>query len=190
MAQVNTNEFRSGLKILVDNQPHTIVTNDFVKPGKGQAFNRVRLRHLMTGRVVDRNFKSGEKFEIADVNETNLRLLYTEAQSAHFMSDESFEQIEINKDLIGPTWQWLKEDVVYLVIFYNGVPVSVEPPTFIEAKIAETSPGVRGDTASGRVLKPAQLETGALIQVPIFIEADEIVKVDTRTGDYVARVSK
>lgn len=190
MAHVNTNEFKAGLKVLLDSQPHTIVSNEFVKPGKGQAFNRVRLKHLLTHRVIDRNFKSGDKVELADVSETNLRLLYLEGDMAHFMSDESFEQSEIRREVIGAQWKWLKEDVNYLVTIYNGNPVSVDPPTFLELRVKETSPGVRGDTASGRVLKPAVVETGAELQVPIFIENDELIKVDTRTGDYVSRVAK
>lgn len=190
MATVTTNEFKAGLKVLLDQQPHTIVSNDFVKPGKGQAFNRVRFRHLLTQRVIDRNIKSGEKLELADVAETTLRLLYLEGNVAHFMSDESFEQTEIRREVISSSWKWLKEDINYVITIYNGNPIAVDPPTFLELRVTETSPGVRGDTASGRVLKPAVLETGCELQVPIFIETDEMIKVDTRTGDYVSRVAK
>lgn len=190
MASVNTSDFKAGLKVICDQNPYSIVSNEFVKPGKGQAFNRVRLKHLITGRVIDRNFKSGDRLELADVVETSLRLLYTEVSAAHFMSDETFEQSAIERQIIGDAWKWLKEDATYQVTFYNGAPVTIEPPTFLELRISDTSPGVRGDTASGRVLKAAQLETGAEIQVPIFIEMNDVVKVDTRTGDYVARAGK
>ncbi|MCH9627409.1 MAG: Elongation factor P [Chlamydiales bacterium] len=190
MAQVGTSDFRSGLKIEVDGQPYTIVTNQFVKPGKGQAFNRVRMKHLLSGRVVERTFKSGESFEQADVNETQMRLLYVDTSGATFMDDESYEQTTIDSDKIGDVKQWLLDDVLYAIVFYKGEPVTIEPPTFMELQITETDPGARGDTASGRVMKPATLSTGAVVQVPIFIDQDEVVKIDTRTGEYVSRVNK
>lgn len=188
MAQVSTNELKGGLKVEVEGQPYTIVTNEFVKPGKGQAFNRVRIKHLITGRVIERTFKSGDKLDLADVVDTKMRMLYKEPDGINFMDDVSFEQHKIPFSSIGDTVNWLLEDKVYDVIFYKGVPVTVEPPTFMEMVIVETSPGVRGDTASGRVLKPAILESGVKVQVPIFIEQGEKIKVDTRTGDYVSRV--
>lgn len=189
MVQISTNEFRAGVKVEVEGQPYTIVSNEFVKPGKGQSFNRVRLKHLISGRTVDRTFKSGDKVDLADVVETEMRMLYKEADGVVFMDDNSFEQIKIPHDSIGETSQWLLDDHLYEIIIYKGVPVTVEPPTFMEMIITETSPGVRGDTASGRVLKPAIVESGAKIQVPIFVEQGEKIKVDTRTGEYVSRVS-
>lgn len=189
MPQISTNEFRAGIKIEVEGQPYTIVSNEFVKPGKGQAFNRVRIKHLLTSRVIERTFKSGDKADVADVVDTNMRLLYKEGDSAVFMDETSFEQTSIPLKNIGDTAQWLVEDLLYSVVFYKGVPVTVEPPTFMEMKIIETAPGDRGNTASGRVLKPAITQSGAKIQVPIFIEEGEIVKIDTRTGEYVSRVS-
>ncbi len=188
MAQISTNEFRAGIKIEVEGQPYTIVSNEFVKPGKGQSFNRVRLKHILTGRTIDRTFKSGDKAEIADVVETQMRMLYKEADGIVFMDENSFEQTKIPLDSIGDTVQWLLEDHMYEIIIYKGTPVTVEPPTFMEMVITETSPGVRGDTASGRVMKPAIVESGAKIQVPIFIDQGEKIKVDTRTGEYVCRV--
>ncbi len=190
MGQVSTNEFRSGLKIEVDGQPYTIVTNQFVKPGKGQAFNRVRIRHLRSGRVVEKTFRSGETFELADIEESTMRLLYVDGEGATFMHDETFEQITIPMDKIEDVKQWLVDDVIYALVFYKGEPVTIEPPTFMELTITQTDPGARGDTASGRVLKPATMSTGAVVQVPIFIEEGEVVKVDTRTGEYVSRVNK
>lgn len=189
MPQVSTNEIRGGYKVEVEGQPYTVVSNEFIKPGKGQAFNRIKLKHLLTGRVIERTFKSGEKLDVADVSEAEMRLLYKEADGIIFMDEKSFEQIKITNDHIGDTMQWLLDDHLYEVIFYNGQPVSVEPPTFMEMTITETAPGVRGDTASGRVLKPAIVESGAKVQVPIFIEQGEKIKIDTRTGEYVSRVS-
>lgn len=189
MAQVSTNEMRPGLKVELEGQPFVIVTNEFVKPGKGQAFNRVRFKHLVTGRVVDKTFKSGEKIDLADIVETEMRMLYREMDGIVFMDDKTFEQIKIGSDRIGDTDQWMLEDKAYEVLIYNGEPITVEPPTFMELRITRTDPGVRGDTASGRVMKPATLESGAEIQVPIFVEEGELIKVDTRTGDYVSRVS-
>lgn len=190
MAQISTNEFKAGLKIIVDGQPYTIVTNQFVKPGKGQAFNRVRMKHLLTERVIERTFKSGETVDQADVSEMQMRMLYKDADGAVFMDDNSFEQITIPHDKVGEVGQWLLEDQIYSIVFYNGNPVLIEPPTFMELEIVETSPGVRGDTASGRVMKPAITNSGAKIQIPIFIEQGEIIKVDTRSNEYVARVNK
>lgn len=188
MAQMSTNEIRGGVKIEVDAQPYTIVSNEFVKPGKGQAFNRIRMKHLLTGRVIERTYKSGEKLDLADVSDSQMRLLYKEADGVIFMDEKTFEQIKIPFENIGDSAQWLLDDHLFQVIFYNGQPVSVETPTFMEMVITETSPGVRGDTASGRVMKPAILESGAKIQVPIFVDQGEKIKVDTRTGEYVSRV--
>lgn len=188
--QISTNEFKAGLKIIIEGQPYTIVSNEFVKPGKGQSFNRVRIKHLMTARVIEKTLKSGDKVDLADVEETNMRLLYKEADGAVFMDEVSFEQIKIPLANLGDTEQWLLDDVLYSIVFYNGEPVTVEPPTFMDMRIAETAPGDRGNTASGRVLKPAVLQSGAKIQVPIFIDEGELIKVDTRTGEYVSRVSE
>ena len=187
MAQVGTNELKAGLKIEVEGEPYTIITNEFVKPGKGQAFNRVKLKHLKTGRVVEKTFKSGEKFDIADVEENKMRMLYKESDGVVFMDDVTFDQITISNDLIGDGAQWLMEEVLYGVVFYKGEPIEVNPPTFMEMTVVETTPGARGDT-SGRVLKAATTDSGAKIQVPIFVEEGEKIKVDTRTGTYVSRV--
>jgi elongation factor P len=187
MAQASTNEIRPGFKVEIENAPYLVVINEFVKPGKGQAFNRIKLKNLLTGRVIERTYKSGEKFELADIAETQMRMLYRETDGVVFMHDENFEQIKVSDEAIGETAQWLVEDLLYEILFYKGVPVSIEPPTFMEMEIVETSPGARGDTASGRVLKPAITNSGAKIQVPIFIDQGEIVKIDTRTGEYVSR---
>jgi elongation factor P len=188
MATISTNDFKSGMKIEVDAQPYTIVSNEFVKPGKGQAFNRVRLKHLTSGRTIERTFKSGDKVDVADVVESEMRMLYKEDDGVIFMDDKSFEQIKISLENMGDNVRWLMEDHLYAIVFYKGNPVTVEPPTFMDMIITETDPGDRGNTASGRVLKPAIVESGAKIQVPIFVEQGEKIKVDTRTGEYVSRV--
>lgn len=187
MPQVATNEFRSGVKVEIDKEPYVIVSVEFVKPGKGQAFTRTRLKHLTSGRVIEKTFKSGEKLDVADVQEAKMRMLYSEQDGVVFMDDTSFEQVSIPFALIGDNRFWLVEEQLYDILFYKGQVVAISPPTFLDLKITETAPGVRGDTASGRVLKPATVETGAVIQVPIFIEEGSKVKVDTRTGEYVSR---
>lgn len=185
---MESNQIKGGMKLEIDNAPYHVVSVDLVKPGKGQAFTRTKLKHLKTKRVIEKTFKSNEKVEIADVHETKMRLLYTEADGAVFMDDATFDQVSISNEIIGDNSLWLKEDVLYDIVFYKGDAVEITPPNFMELDITETAPGVRGDTASGRVLKPATVETGAEIQVPIFINEGEKVKVDTRTCEYVSRV--
>jgi len=185
----STSDFKSGMKVEVDNEPYTMVNVEFVKPGKGQAFTRVKLKHLTSGRVIERTFKSGEKLDLADVDEQKMRYLYSEGSDAVFMHDETFDQIHVPFSVMGEAEKWMKEDLVYDLVFYKSEVVTVTPPTFLELEITETEPGVRGDTSSGKVLKPAIVETGAKIQVPIFVDQGEKIKVDTRTGEYVSRVS-
>ena len=189
-AQISTIDLRGGMKVEVEGQPYTVVSNEFVKPGKGQSFNRIRIKHLLTNRTVERTFKTNEKVEVADVVETNMRMLYKEADGVVFMDDVSFEQTKINNDNIGDSMQWLLDDQVYGIIIYKGQPVTVEPPTFMEMLVTETNPGDRGNTASGRVLKPSVVEIGAKVQIPIFVEQGEKIRVDTRTGEYVSRVNE
>ncbi len=187
----STADFRAGFKVEVDGQPWLIVSVEFVKPGKGQAFNRVKLKNLITGRQIERTYKSGDKLELADVAETNMRFLYKDVSGAVFMCDESFEQLTLPLEKVGDVEQWLMEDQTYGLVFYKGEPIALEPPTFMELKITESAPAIKGDTASGgRMVKPAVVETGATVQVPIFLEEGETIKVDTRTGEYVSRVNK
>lgn len=187
MASYSTNEFRSGLKILLDGDPQTIVENEFVKPGKGQAFNRVRVRNLRTGRVLEKTFKSGETVEAADVMDTEMQYLYTDGEFWHFMVPDTFEQYAVGQTALGDSAQWLKDQDFCTVTLWNGEPLTVIPPNFVELKIVQCDPGVRGDTAQGGT-KPATLETGAVVKVPLFVEEGETVKVDTRSGEYVSRV--
>jgi elongation factor P len=188
MAQISTGDLRGGFKVEVEGEPYTVVSNEFVKPGKGQPFNRIKLKHLLTGRVVEKTFKSGEKVSEADVEESKMRMVYKEATGVVFMDDKTYEQVTISNETIQGKEHWLLEEVLYDVVFYKGAPIDVNPPTFMEMTITETSPGVRGDTSSGRVMKPAVTESGAKVQVPIFIEEGEKIKIDTRTGEYVSRV--
>lgn len=189
MAQASTNDLRGGMKVEVDAQPFNVVSNEFVKPGKGQAFNRIRLKHLITGRVVDKVYKSGEKLDLADIVESKMRMLYKESDGIVFMDEVSFEQVTIPLASLAGVIEWLKEDLLYAVVFYKNNPVTVEAPTFLELTVTETAPGVRGDTATGgRLMKPCIVETGAKVQIPIFIDQGDKIKVDTRTGEYVSRV--
>ncbi|MGD2128079.1 MAG: elongation factor P [Lysobacterales bacterium] len=187
MATYSTNEFKGGLKILLDGDPYNIVENEFVKPGKGQAFNRVKVRNLKTGRVIERTFRSGETVEAADVFEMEVQYLYNDGDMWHFMHPETFEQYACSKEAMGDTALWLKEEDTCQMMLYNGEPLSVTPPNFTELKIVETDPGLRGDTSGGGG-KPATLETGAVVRVPLFVNNGEVIRVDTRSGEYVSRV--
>ena len=187
MASYSTNEFRGGLKIILDGDPCSIIENEFVKPGKGQAFSRVKIRNLKTGRVVDKTFKSGDSVEAADVHEQDMQYLYTDGEFWHFMVMDTFEQVAADANAVADARQWLKEQDMCQVTLWNGTPLLAAPPNFVELTIVETDPGVRGDTAQGGI-KPAKLETGAMVRVPLFVEQGEMIKVDTRTGEYVSRV--
>ena len=191
MAQVDATNLKKGMKLEITNAPYNVERADYVKPGKGQAFTRVKLRNLITGQSLEKTFKSNEKFTLADVNETTMRMLYKEADgSAVFMDDNSFEQVTLSAELIADTDKWLKEELLYSIIFYKGEPVDLSPPNIIELRIIETAPGDKGNTASGRVLKPAKTDTGAVIQVPTFIVEEESIRVDTRTAEYISRVQQ
>jgi elongation factor P len=187
MASYSTNEFRSGLKLLIDGDPCVIVENEFVKPGKGQAFSRVKIRNLKTGRVVDRTYKSGESAEAADVVDYEMQYLYNDGDQWHFMDPSSFEQYVADEAAVADARQWLSEEDICNVTLWNGSPLLVEPPNHVELEIVETDPGLKGDTAQGGI-KPARLSTGATVRVPLFIEEGEKIRVNTRTGEYVSRV--
>ncbi len=189
MASYNTNEFRGGFKIIIDGDPCAIMENEFVKPGKGQAFSRVKIRNLKTGRVVDRTFKSGDSVEAADVHEQSMQYLYADGEFWHFMVPDTYEQIAADEKAIADAQQWLKEEDICLVTLWNGAPLLVAPPNFVELVVVETDPGLRGDTAQGGI-KPAKLETGAVVRVPLFVEQGEVIRVDTRNGEYVSRVKE
>lgn len=189
MATYSTNQFKNGLKVILDNDPCSIIGNEVVKPGKGQAFNRVKLRNLLTGRVLEKTFKSGESIEAADVMETSMQYLYRDGETFHFMVPDTYEQHEADDAAVGDSSKWIKEQDVCDVTLWNDKPISVTPPNFVTLKVTETDPGVRGDTSSGGS-KPATLETGAVIRVPLFISIGEVLKVDTRNGEYVSRAKE
>lgn len=188
MASVQTTDLRVGMKVELDKEPYLLITNEFVKPGKGQAFNRVKMKNIISGRVIEKTYKSGDKLELADVEEIQMTFLYKEADGAVFMDEKTFDQYTIPNSIIGNKEQWLMEQVPFQVVSYKGSVIDVSPPTFMEMVVTETAPGVRGDS-SGRVLKPAVTETGAKVQIPIFIDEGEKIKVDTRTCEYVSRAS-
>lgn len=182
----STSDFKKGLKVEIDGTPYVIVDFLHVKPGKGGAFVRTKLKNLLTGRVVDQTFRSGEKVKKPDLMEREMQYLYREGDEFHMMDNENFEQLVITAEQIGDAALFMTENLNVKVLFFNQRPVAVELPTFVELAVAETEPGVRGDTATGGN-KPATLETGAVIQVPLFINEGERVKVDTRTGEYIER---
>ena len=190
MASYSTNEFRSGLKVLVDSEPCSILENEVVKPGKGQAFNRVKFRNLLNGRVWERTYKSGESISAADVMETDMEYLYSDGEFWHFMkTDDSYEQVAADVNAITEARNWLKEQDVYQVILWNDAPISVIPPNFVELEVTDTDPGLKGDTAQGGT-KPATLSSGAVVKVPLFVNIGDILRVDTRTSEYQNRVNK
>ncbi|MFM8330091.1 MAG: elongation factor P [Candidatus Methylumidiphilus sp.] len=189
MGFVNTSEFKNGMKLMLDGEPVVLLENEFVKPGKGQAFNRVKFRFLKTGRVLERTLKSGETMETADVADTDLKYLYNDAEGWHFMDETSYEQYAVDPETVGEARKWLREQDVCMVTFYNGQPLIITPPNSVILKIVETDPGVRGDTSGGGG-KPAKLETGAVVRVPLFVQQDELIKVDTRTGEYLSRAKE
>jgi elongation factor P len=186
MGSYTTSEIRSGMKVLLDGDPFAIVDNEFVKPGKGQAFNRIKVRNLKTGRTIERTFRSGESLEAADVMDVDMQYLYTDGDFFHFMVPDNFEQYTASKESLGDGAQWLKDGMSCIVTLWNNVPLVVTPPAHVELKIVETDPGLRGDTATGGQ-KPAKLETGAVVRVPLFLSEGDIVRVDTRTGEYLSR---
>ncbi|MFT6051932.1 MAG: elongation factor P [Halioglobus sp.] len=189
MANYSANDLRSGLKVMLDGDPCSILANELVKPGKGQAFARVRLRNLKTDRVWDRTFKASESLEQADVMDQDLEYSYTDGEFWYFMDPTTFEQFPADKTAVGDSRLWLKEQDRCEVTLYNGAPLSVAPPNFVELEVVETDPGLKGDTASGGS-KPATLSTGAVVRVPLFLGQGEVIRIDTRTGEYVSRASK
>ncbi|MEM6707393.1 MAG: elongation factor P [Pseudomonadota bacterium] len=190
MASYSTNEFRSGMKVMLEGDPCSILENEFVKPGKGQAFNRVKFRNLISGRVWERTFRSGESLEAADVMDIDMEYLYTDGEYFHFMkTDGSFEQVGATQAVVGDAKDWLLEQTVCQVTLWNDDPIAVTPPNFVELAVTETDPGIKGDTAQGGS-KPATLATGAVVRVPLFVNEGDILKIDTRTGEYVSRGGK
>jgi elongation factor P len=185
--QVSTAEFKKGLRIVYDGQPYAIVDFQHVKPGKGGAFVRTKLKHMKAGKVIDNTFRAGEKVVLVDFEDKHMQFLYRDDRY-HFMDTESYDQVSLSADEVGDARDYLRENTEVDVLYIDGSPITVELPNFVELAIAKTDPGVRGDTAQGGN-KPATLETGAMVQVPLFLNEGDVVKVDTRTGEYLGRMS-
>jgi len=183
----STNDFRKGLKIEMDGEPYIIVEAQHVKPGKGAAFVKTRIKSLISGNVQDINFRSGDKVDEPNLEEKEMQFLYNEGEEYHFMDQSTYEQVMIPKDQLGEASDYMMENMQVYVLFHNDKPIGVEVPNFVELKVTYTEPGVRGDTAQGAT-KPATLETGKTVQVPLFIEEGEVLRIDTRSGEYVERV--
>lgn len=186
----DTSDIRKGLKVLLDGNPYTVVEFQFIKPGKGAAFTRTRFKNLLSGAVIERNIRSGEKLEPANVEERNMQFLYKEAEDLVFMDDKSFEQVQVRAEMIGEAADLMKDNLSCTVLFFNERPVDVTLPTFVLLEVTASEPGVAGNTAAGNVTKAATVETGGTVQVPLFINIGDMIKIDTRTHEYVERVNK
>lgn len=187
---VTTSDFRKGCKILFRDQPYMVIDFQHVKPGKGGAFVRTKMKNMLTGLMHEETFRSGEKFPSPDLAYRQMQFLYEQDGLYDFMDQESYEQISLNKDQVEEVLDYLKEQVIYTVLYFGERPIAVTPPLHMEFMVKETPPGVKGDTAQGGATKPATLETGKVIQVPLFVNEGDSIKVDTRTGDYIERVKK
>lgn len=185
----DTSDIRKNLKIVLDGAPYAVVEHQFVKPGKGQAFTRTKLKNMITGAVLERTFKSGEKLEKADMEERQMQYLYPEGDQYVFMDTSTYNQLNFSKDQLGDTPDYLQDGMMVDVLFWSERPIGVTPPIFVELEVVDTEPGFKGDTSSN-VLKPAKVSTGKVVQVPLFVNQGDVLKIDTRTGEYVERVKR
>jgi elongation factor P len=185
---VDTSRFKNGLKVEIDGSPFVMIYFQHVKPGKGGAFVRTKVKNLLTGKVLDRTFRSGEKLQEADIEEKKMQYLYQDGEDLVFMDTDTYDQTPMSKEVVGDAGLFLQENETVEVLFWRGSPVNVELPPFVEVPVAQCDPGLKGDTASN-VTKPATIATGAVVQVPLFIKEGEIIRVDTRTGEYSERVN-
>lgn len=185
----DTSDIRKNLKIILDGAPCVVVDFQFVKPGKGQAFTRTKLRNMLTGNILERTFKQGEKFEKADMEERQQQFLYPEGDKFVFMDTKSYDQLFLSGDQLGDAQVFIQDGMMVDVLFWNERPIGVTPPTFVELKVVETEPGFKGDTSTN-TLKPAKMTTGAVVGVPLFVNEGDMIRIDTRTGEYVERVKK
>jgi len=186
---MDVTQARKGTKLKIDGAPWMVVEYQFVKPGKGNAITKLKMKNLKTGQVVEKTYKSGEQVEKADFNQTAATFSYKQGDIFYFLDQESYEMVGISEEIVGEAAMFIKDDMECKILLYEGNPTAVEIPTFVALKITYTEPGVKGDTVSGAT-KVAQLETGAKVQVPLFINQGEVIKVDTRTCSYVERVSR
>jgi len=189
VATYNTSEFRKGLKVQLDGDPYLMIECNFVKPGKGQALYKCKLRNLIRNTVIDRTYKSGDTIEAADIEEIEAQYLYRQADTFVFMHNETFEQYELSKDQVDEAWKYLKEGMICQMLLFNNNPIAVTPPNHVVLRVEYCEPAARGNTATN-VTKPARMETGAELAVPNFVETGDLIKVDTRTGEYVERVKQ
>ncbi len=185
----DSSHLRKGLKIVIDDEPYIITDFQFSKPGKGQALYRCKLKNMITGYTMDRTFRSGDKFQPANLEEVHMQYLYNDGDGYHFMDLKSYEQVTLTEEQVGDAKNFLKDNMEVDILFFKGTPISISLPTFVDLEVIEAMPGVKGDTATGAT-KPVTLETGHKIQVPLFIEEGDVLKIDTRTGDYVERAKK
>jgi elongation factor P len=183
----NTSEFKKGLKVQIDGDPYIMIECNFVKPGKGQALYRCKLRNLLRNTVLDRTYKSGDSLDAADISTIDAQFLYKQGEQFVFMDNANYEQYELSKEQVDDSWKWIKEGTVCSMLLYNGNPISMEPPNHMVLKVEYAEPAVRGNTATN-LTKPVKLETGAEVVVPAFIEQGDTIKIDTRTGEYLERV--
>ncbi len=190
MPSYNTSDFRKGLKVQIEGDPYIMIECNFVKPGKGQALYKCKLRNLTRGTVLERTYKSGDSLEAADINEIDAQFLYAMGETFSFMDNESYEQYELSREQIDDAWKYLKEGMLCKMMLYNNNPMGITPPNHVVLKVEYTEPAVRGNTATNNVTKPAKVDTGAEIMVPNFVENGELIKVDTRTGEYIERVKE
>ncbi|MBI2344764.1 elongation factor P [Candidatus Dependentiae bacterium] len=187
---ISTTDFKKGKKILFNNEPYMVLDYVSVKPGKGGAYIRTKMKNMLTGLVHEETFRSGEKFEQPDLEYKNMQYLYEDNGLYNFMDTDSFEQFSFNKDQIEEALNFLKEQEIFNIVYFNDRPIAVNPPMFMELKVTQTPPGVRGNTAQGGATKPATLETGLVLQVPLFVNEGDILKIDTRTNEYIERINK
>ncbi|WWO99181.1 MAG: elongation factor P [Candidatus Dasytiphilus stammeri] len=187
MTSYSANDFHYGIKIILDREPYVIESNDFIKPGKGQAFVRVKMRRLFTGKLIEKTFKSTDTVEAANILNINVIYLYNDSNLWYFMNTKDFEQIVANKKVVGSSRKWLIAQTECMLTIWNNQPLIITPPNFVELKITDTDPGIKGDSVS-TVNKPAILSTGAIVKVPLFIQIGDLIKVDTRSGEYVSRI--
>jgi len=187
---ISTSDFKKGGKILYKGEPYVILDYTSTKPGKGGAYIRTKMRNMITGLVAEDTFRSGEKFKTPDLEYKQMQYLYRENDMFNFMDQESFEQITLNKDQLTEVEDLIQEQETYTILYFEGRPIAVNPPMFMEIKVVETPPGVRGDTAQGGATKPATLESGLVLQVPLFVQEGDVLKIDTRDNIYIERVKK
>jgi elongation factor P len=189
VASYNTSQFKKGLKVQLDGDPYLMIECNFVKPGKGQALYKCKLRHLLRGTVIDRTYKSGDSLEAADVEEINAQFLYRQGETFVFMDNQTYEQYELTAEQVDDGWKYLKEGMVCSMTLFNGQPISMSPPNHVVLRVEYAEPGARGNTATN-VTKPCKVETGAEIACPSFVEMGDLIRVDTRTGEYIERVKE